>query len=122
MAAWAAGVLSFAEPGPVRMHHDQPGGDLLIYEFAAFHGHAFAQAGPCVLPFAGSSMTSTTIGMSARKISFVLGGARSGKSRFSEELALTCGLERHYIATSQIFDEEMRARIAQHRTQRGEAG
>lgn len=65
-------------------------------------------------------MTSTTIGMSARKISFVLGGARSGKSRFSEELALTCGLERHYIATSQIFDEEMRARIAQHRMQRGE--
>jgi hypothetical protein len=31
------------------MHHDQPGGDLLIYEFAAFHGHAFAQAGPVSL-------------------------------------------------------------------------
>lgn len=61
-------------------------------------------------------MTSSRTG----KITFVLGGARSGKSRFSEELARSGGLERHYIATSQAFDDEMRARIAQHRADRGE--
>lgn len=65
-------------------------------------------------------MTSNPSGPSARRISFVLGGARSGKSRFSENLALESGLLRHYVATSQIFDEEMRARITQHREQRGE--
>jgi adenosylcobinamide kinase / adenosylcobinamide-phosphate guanylyltransferase len=54
------------------------------------------------------------------RVTFVLGGARSGKSRFSEELARKSGLERHYVATSQIFDAEMRARIDQHRVQRGE--
>lgn len=65
-------------------------------------------------------MISSTLGTSARRISLVLGGARSGKSRFSENLALESGLLRHYVATSQIFDEEMRARITQHREQRGE--
>lgn len=48
----------------------------------------------------------------------VLGGARSGKSRFAESLAIG---EKHYIATAQAFDEEMRQRIAQHQTQRGGA-
>ncbi|WP_165218929.1 bifunctional adenosylcobinamide kinase/adenosylcobinamide-phosphate guanylyltransferase [Affinirhizobium pseudoryzae] len=65
-------------------------------------------------------MTSSPSGPSARRISFVLGGARSGKSRFSEDLADKTGLERHYVATSQIFDEEMRARIDRHRADRGE--
>ena len=48
----------------------------------------------------------------------VLGGARSGKSRFAESLAIA---EKHYIATAQGFDDEMRERIAAHKTQRGEA-
>ncbi|MFD1744147.1 bifunctional adenosylcobinamide kinase/adenosylcobinamide-phosphate guanylyltransferase [Rhizobium helianthi] len=54
------------------------------------------------------------------RISFVLGGARSGKSRFAERLATDCGLTRHYIATSQAWDDEMRERITLHRMQRGE--
>ncbi|WP_137130123.1 bifunctional adenosylcobinamide kinase/adenosylcobinamide-phosphate guanylyltransferase [Rhizobium sp. FY34] len=53
-------------------------------------------------------------------VTFVLGGARSGKSRFSENLCLETGLERHYVATGQIWDTEMADRIALHRTQRGE--
>jgi len=50
----------------------------------------------------------------------VLGGARSGKSRFAEQLAADSGLERHYVATGRAFDDEMVARIAQHKTDRGE--
>ena len=56
----------------------------------------------------------------AGRVTFVLGGARSGKSVFSENLAAETGLERHYIATSQIWDAEMAERVALHRTQRGE--
>jgi adenosylcobinamide kinase / adenosylcobinamide-phosphate guanylyltransferase len=51
---------------------------------------------------------------------FVLGGARSGKSRFAEQLIADCGLERHYVATGRAWDQEMRDRIAQHRTDRGD--
>lgn len=54
------------------------------------------------------------------KITFVLGGARSGKSRFAEGLAEEAGLQKHYIATGEAWDDEMRQRIAQHREQRGE--
>ncbi len=46
----------------------------------------------------------------------VLGGARSGKSRFAEGLAHQPA---HYIATAQAFDDEMRERIATHKVQRG---
>ncbi len=49
-------------------------------------------------------------------VTLVLGGARSGKSRYAESL---CAGERHYVATAQAFDDEMMARIAQHRADRG---
>lgn len=47
----------------------------------------------------------------------VLGGARSGKSRYAESLASG---ERLYLATSEQMDTEMRARVAAHRLQRGD--
>lgn len=46
----------------------------------------------------------------------VLGGARSGKSRFAESLVHQPA---HYVATAQAFDDEMRERIAAHKVQRG---
>ncbi|OWO93299.1 bifunctional adenosylcobinamide kinase/adenosylcobinamide-phosphate guanylyltransferase [Rhizobium esperanzae] len=49
----------------------------------------------------------------------ILGGARSGKSRFAENLVMASGLERHYLATGRAWDEEMRTRIAQHKADRG---
>ncbi|MEM1420070.1 MAG: bifunctional adenosylcobinamide kinase/adenosylcobinamide-phosphate guanylyltransferase [Pseudomonadota bacterium] len=49
---------------------------------------------------------------------FVLGGARSGKSRFAEELASKSQRGVIYIATAQAFDAEMADRIDRHRAQR----
>jgi len=48
----------------------------------------------------------------------ILGGARSGKSRYSENLALQSGLQVVYIATGWAGDEEMASRIAHHQAQR----
>jgi adenosylcobinamide kinase/adenosylcobinamide-phosphate guanylyltransferase len=52
----------------------------------------------------------------------VLGGARSGKSRFAEGLALGFEGPKTYIATAEPFDDEMRQRIARHREQRAAHG
>nr|WP_174823193.1 bifunctional adenosylcobinamide kinase/adenosylcobinamide-phosphate guanylyltransferase [Ruegeria arenilitoris] len=53
-------------------------------------------------------------------LTFVLGGAASGKSSFAEQLVVMSGKKRVYLATSQVFDEEMRLKIKQHIAQRGE--
>ncbi len=49
----------------------------------------------------------------------ILGGARSGKSGYAEQLALKLPPPRIYIATARILDEEMAERVRIHRERRG---
>lgn len=48
----------------------------------------------------------------------VLGGARSGKSRYAESLAKQSGQDVVYVATAQALDGEMNDRILQHQKDR----
>lgn len=58
--------------------------------------------------------------MSLPRLTFVLGGARSGKSRHAESLIQSAPAPWLYIATAEAHDEEMRRRIAAHRSRRPE--
>jgi adenosylcobinamide kinase/adenosylcobinamide-phosphate guanylyltransferase len=52
------------------------------------------------------------------KLVLILGGARSGKSAFAEQLAVSSGRRVAFIATATAGDDDMRARIARHRASR----
>ncbi len=53
-----------------------------------------------------------------RKHILVLGGARSGKSQFAQNLARELGGQVLFVATGEAKDEEMEQRITQHRRNR----
>ncbi len=55
-----------------------------------------------------------------KTLTFILGGARSGKSRRAETLVTALPPPWTYIATAEAFDAEMEARIAEHRARRAE--
>ena len=53
-----------------------------------------------------------------RKIVFILGGARSGKSTFALHEASAAEGKKAFIATAQALDDEMRIRIDNHKKER----
>jgi adenosylcobinamide kinase/adenosylcobinamide-phosphate guanylyltransferase len=52
------------------------------------------------------------------QLTFILGGARSGKSSYAQRLAEERGGSVLFIATAQAGDEEMRTRITRHQAER----
>src|ERR1700722_2806713 len=66
-----------------------------------------------------SSRASAALSLRCRSV-LVLGGARSGKSRYARELAEAGAPARLFIATASVGDEEMTARIERHRAERSE--
>lgn len=54
-----------------------------------------------------------------RRTLLVLGGARSGKSSYALQRAEATDGPHVFIATAEIFDDEMHDRIARHREERG---
>jgi adenosylcobinamide kinase/adenosylcobinamide-phosphate guanylyltransferase len=52
------------------------------------------------------------------KSTLITGGARSGKSRFAQELALKAGGAVLFVATAEASDDEMKQRIEEHRKTR----
>jgi len=53
-------------------------------------------------------------------VGLVLGGARSGKSGFAEREVTATRRSKLYLATSEIWDDEMEQRVDLHRQQRGD--
>lgn len=53
-------------------------------------------------------------------VELILGGARSGKSRYAEQQALALGERVRVVVTATASDGEMAARIARHRAERPE--
>ena len=54
----------------------------------------------------------------AANVTLVLGGARSGKSAIGERLAAESGAPVLYVATAEVIDDEMAARVERHRARR----
>lgn len=53
-----------------------------------------------------------------RRLTLILGGARSGKSAYAQQLATERGERVLYVATAEAGDDEMKARIEAHRAER----
>ncbi len=51
---------------------------------------------------------------------FITGGARSGKSRYAQQLALELSPQPVYVATARAWDDNFRERIRRHRQERDE--
>ena len=64
----------------------------------------------------GSDTSSAGIG----GLIFITGGARSGKSRYAQELALQLSHNPVYVATARRWDDDFEKRIQRHRNERDE--
>ena len=66
--------------------------------------------------------SSRTSGMAMfPKVTFILGGASSGKTAWAERFVALAGKPPVYLATAEAFDEEMQEKIARHRKMRAKS-
>ena len=56
-----------------------------------------------------------------KKLVLILGGVRSGKSRYAQQLASDVGNRVLFLATAEAGDDEMKRRIARHKSSRPES-
>jgi len=56
-----------------------------------------------------------------KELVFILGGVRSGKSRYAQQLASDIGKRVLFLATAEAGDDEMKHRIAKHKSSRPES-
>jgi adenosylcobinamide kinase/adenosylcobinamide-phosphate guanylyltransferase len=54
----------------------------------------------------------------AKEITLILGGARSGKSHYAQQLTMELSDKVLFVATGEALDEEMQSRIAEHKKSR----
>jgi adenosylcobinamide kinase/adenosylcobinamide-phosphate guanylyltransferase len=65
-------------------------------------------------------MADGSLAIGGSQTTLVLGGARSGKSRYAEQVVMSSRPPWIYLATAESFDDEMAARIADHKSRRGQ--
>jgi adenosylcobinamide kinase/adenosylcobinamide-phosphate guanylyltransferase len=64
-------------------------------------------------------MVDRSLAIGSSQSTLVLGGARSGKSRYAESIVMSSRPPWIYLATAESFDDEMTTRIAEHKKRRG---
>ncbi len=68
----------------------------------------------------GSELNTPRVRRGPGSFFFITGGARSGKSRYAQELALQWSQQPVYIATARAWDDEFKQRIKRHQQDRDE--
>jgi adenosylcobinamide kinase/adenosylcobinamide-phosphate guanylyltransferase len=66
------------------------------------------------------SLPSDREGASTNRLIFITGGARSGKSRYAQQLALQLSNNPVYLATARHWDDDFEKRIQRHQAERDE--
>ena len=67
-----------------------------------------------------SELNNPRIGRGPGSFFFITGGARSGKSRYAQELALELSQAPVYLATARHWDDDFKKRIQRHQSERDE--